>query len=93
MITGKHKTELKSAQNEARWYKEEYAILQADVVKKNKQIRELQGHAADLDAKLDRYERCATAAVKKKVAELDAANEAELKAIGEKAIKDGKYQA
>lgn len=91
MITGKHRTALKLAQNEAKWYQEEYAILQASVAEKNLKIRDLQGEAADLAAKLDRYERCATPAVKKKVAELEAANEAELKSIGEQAIKNGKY--
>lgn len=91
MITGKHKLELKWARNEAQWLREEYALLLVAVGDKNQHIRELQGHAADLDAKLDRYERCATPAVKKKVAELDTQNEAELKAIGEQAIKDGKY--
>lgn len=93
MITGKHRTELKAAQNAARWYEEEYAILQAAVAEKNQKIRDLQASNADLACKLERYEMCATEAVKKKVAALEVKNEAELKKIGEQAIKDGKYPA
>lgn len=76
-----------------RWYKEEHARLLAIIDQQDEHIRELQGHAADLAAKLNRYEMCTTPAIKKKVAEMDAKNEAETKASGEQLIKDGKYQA
>lgn len=93
MIFGKHLIELEEARRAARWYQDEYAFLKASADKKDQKIRDLQGSNADIACKLERYEACATEAVKKKVAALEAKNEAELKKIGEQAIKDGKYQA
>jgi hypothetical protein len=55
-----------------RWYKEEHDRLLAIVKQRDLQIRELQGHAADLAFKVERYEMYASETLKKKVAKATA---------------------